>query len=313
MIADNLFGKVLIDPADRADRLHVASGYATPGFAKHHLTESRRDGRVPFSLELVIGMAVSEGIKESDHTGFRQLSEGLGDGFRCSYLVGLPPMHSKLYVWTKGDDPVAAWVGSANYTHPGFVGTMQRNVLEQAPPSEAMGYFRSVREQSLDCRDERIGRLVRIRPDTPEDASGLEGVELPLTDRHGNVPARSGLNWGQRPGRDPDQAYLPVPGKVAQSGFFPPRRKNFTVRTDDFQSIVCAIAQDKDKAIHSTFDNAELGRYFRKRLSVPFGEPVTRRHLDGYGRDSVTIRKVDESLYLLDFSVPSLLPSRDRG
>ena len=42
----------------------------------------------------------------------------------------------------------------------------------------------------------------------------LNSIALPLTTgkkEKCRVPGRSGLNWGQRPGRNQDQAYLSVP------------------------------------------------------------------------------------------------------
>jgi len=35
------------------------------------------------------------------------------------------------------------------------------------------------------------------------------------------VPFRSGLNWGQRPGRQLDQRYLGIPANIQRSNFFP--------------------------------------------------------------------------------------------
>jgi len=46
------------------------------------------------------------------------------------------------------------------------------------------------------------------------------------------VPYRSGLNWGQRPGRNSNQAYLKVPSIEQQSGFFPKKGINFNVTCD---------------------------------------------------------------------------------
>jgi len=54
-------------------------------------------------------------------------------------------------------------------------------------------------------------------------STGFNFVTLPLTTKRGGqivVPQRSGLNWGQRPGRDPNQAYLSVPVEIQRSGFF---------------------------------------------------------------------------------------------
>ena len=66
---------------------------------------------------------------------------------------------------------------------------------------------------------------------------------------------------------------------------------------------MCVIAQDGGKAIHSTNDNAEIGRWFRKHLRVRLGERVERTDLDRYGRTDVTFYKIDEENYYMDFSV----------
>ena len=63
------------------------------------------------------------------------------------------------------------------------------------------------------------------------------------------------------------------------------------------------MAQDGDKAIHSTKNNSLLGKYFRKRLGVPLGEFVTRQHLQAYGRTDIKICKIDNETYFMDFSV----------
>ena len=48
---------------------------------------------------------------------------------------------------------------------------------------------------------------------------------------------------------------------------------------------------------------SELGSYLRSRIGVPFGQPVRRHHLESYGRTDISISKIGEGLYQLDFSV----------
>ncbi|WP_429825099.1 hypothetical protein [Brevibacillus laterosporus] len=45
-----------------------------------------------------------------------------------------------------------------------------------------------------------------------------------------------------------------------------------------------------------------LGKYFRKRLGVPFGTKVKTEHLRQYGRDSVAFYKINDETFYLDFS-----------
>ena len=97
---------------------------------------------------------------------------------------------------------------------------------------------------------------------------GMSGLSLSDC-RTGETPPRSGINWGQRPGRDANQAHLSVPQDVVRSAFFPPRAVQFTMHPDFGPSMLCVVAQDGDKAIHTTESNAIIGKYIRARLG-PF-------------------------------------------
>ena len=81
------------------------------------------------------------------------------------------------------------------------------------------------------------------------------------------------------------------------------RTERFTVRADDGFVFIATVAQDGDKAIHSPEGNHIIGQYFRKRLGVDSGAPVTREHLDQYGRTDVTFYKIDGETYYMDFAV----------
>ncbi len=133
-------------------------------------------------------------------------------------------------------------------------------------------------------------------------------VCLPLADHRGEVPKASGLNWGQREKRDPDEAYISIPREIHRSrpGFFPKHGVRFTLHTDDGEELVCVVAQDEDKAIETADGNSILGRYFRRRLGLQTGERVEGAHLHRYGRFDVSITRVGESDYWLEFAPPTL-------
>lgn len=135
--------------------------------------------------------------------------------------------------------------------------------------------------------------------------SKSELVTLPLTSKVKGVemvPQRSGLNWGQRPGRDENQAYLSVPAYIQRSGFFPDRGEAFIVECDDEEVLKCVRSQDNGKAIETSGNNSILGIYFRKRLGVRPGYLVTIDHLYRYGRISVDVTYINDYKYYLDFS-----------
>lgn len=136
-------------------------------------------------------------------------------------------------------------------------------------------------------------------------ANHSEYVTLPLTSKIKGVemvPQRSGLNWGQRPGRDPNQAYLSIPVDIQRSGFLPDRGEEFLLECDDGDIMKCVRAQQNGKAIETIGNNAILGLYFRRRLNVRPGYIVTMEHLYRYGRLSVDLSYMNDYRYFLDFS-----------
>jgi hypothetical protein len=139
-------------------------------------------------------------------------------------------------------------------------------------------------------------------------STGFNFVTLPLTTKRGGnviVPQRSGLNWGQRPGRNSNQAYLSVPVEIQKSDFFPERGEEFIIECDDGFNMKCVRSQDNGKAIESPTDNSIIGIYFRNRLNVRSGHMVVLDHLHAYGRTSVDIHFRKSHLYYLDFSTLS--------
>lgn len=129
-----------------------------------------------------------------------------------------------------------------------------------------------------------------------------KSIKVDLIDSKGEV--QYGLNWGQRAGRNPDQAYIQLPADVYKSDFFPPKGKYFVVRTDDGQTIIMTRAQKTDDgtAIQTPDDNSILGKYFRKRLGLQEGVPITAYDIAAYGRNNVVITKIDNLNYEMNFS-----------
>ena len=56
-------------------------------------------------------------------------------------------------------------------------------------------------------------------------------------------------------------------------------------------------------ALTTPLSNAELGEYFRNRLNLAYGAPVTEQDLKQYGRTNVSFIKYDDEQYFMDFSV----------
>lgn len=327
MIVDNLFESVLLEPARQSgDALYIVSGYATATMVSRHM-ESLKRLRKQVRIELIVGMAIQDGLSEKDHSGFQDLASRSGGLFVCRYVAYRPPVHSKVYAWYSGNLPKAAFAGSANYTQQAFSRSRRESVSED-DAEEARGYFDVIRQDTLDCGDPQVHSLITIysepeysirtgfengelsdeeneREILDDELARLPNVTVALLDNKGDLPQRSGLNWGQRPEyeREPNQAYIRLPLAVARTDFFPPRGEVFTVLTDDDKTLICVRAQDGAKAIQTTQNNSILGVYFRYRLSLPEGSPISRANLDVYGRTDIDFYKIDEETYYMDFSV----------
>ena len=331
MLTKNLFQEVLLQPAKiGANKLYIVSGYATAAMAFHHMQSLRQINNL-VSVDLIVGMSVTEGLSESNHKGFQKLVQSdLNSIFSCSYLIGMPPVHSKVYSWFKDEEPICGFVGSANYTQTAF-GKNQREVMSCSDAEEGSNYFQDLISQSIYCdhidaenfvqiyNEKSYERIRREKVQLPHlyqeseilsltpNLLGLLSVQVNLLDRNGVLPQRSGLNWGQRPeyNREPNQAYIKLPSAIYNTNYFPQRGVHFTVLTDDDKVLICTRAQDNAKAIETPHNNSLIGEYFRNRLGLPNGAPVTTEDLLRYGRTTVDFYKIDDETYFMNFSVPT--------
>ncbi len=326
MLTDNLFDKVLLYPLELgANQLYIVSGYATAAMAFNHLQKIRTEKK-NLSVKLIIGMSGVDGLSESNHRGFRKIVQDDFKGeFECNYVKSLPSIHSKVYSWYRDDHPVKGFLGSANYTQIAFQRLTRKEVMAESSAQEGLAYFQSLMSQTISCTDVNADSLVAIYNErqykaTPKSKkqSGvqdvvpiipthmnqeLQHIKVSLLVRGGDTPTKSGLNWGQRDNREPNQAYLSLKADVYNSDFFPERPIRFTVQTDDKQVLICTRAQDNGKAIHTPQNNSLIGEYFRNRLGLDLGVYVTKEDLEAYGRTDVDFYKIDDETYFMDFSV----------
>ena len=321
MITENLFDTVLVEPARlSSDKLYIISGYAAATMVSKHFQALKKISK-DVKIELIVGMAVSDGISRQDHEGFCSLaSESHKDLFICHYVAYNCPVHSKLYAWYSGNVPKIGFNGSANYSQRAFGANCRESIVHDNP-EEIRLFFNIVKQDSINCLDPQVPGLITLfdrtegymggteeikeEPRTAEGFEGLPHVTVPLLNKSGQVSERSGLNWGQRPeyNRAPNQAYIALPAPIRDSGFFPPRGEHFTILTDDDKTLLCVRAQDSAKAIETPNNNSDLGLYFRNRLNVPEGASVTMDHLQQYGRTDIDFYKIDDETYYMDFSV----------
>lgn len=321
MIYNDIAKTILFDPlSEDVNELYIVSGYATPTMLSWYIKNLYHKTQTPLKIYLLVGMVPFDGISVSVHEGFIQLMRDELpqeiECLECSYIYDAPAVHSNLFVWAKDGIPVLAFSGSANFVQSSFVGRPRQEIMNECNPQAALEYYQSLIDRSIYAHHSEIEEYVVIHPAhavldleneliegfdlTSQD--GYQTVTLSLITRTGEPGRHSGLNWGQRPGRNPNEAYISLPSRVAKSGFFPLEKRHFTAITDDRRQLILRIEQQNDKAITTPARNSDLGEYFRNRLGLANGAYVTRADLDRYGRTDVVFLKLDEETYYMDFS-----------
>ncbi len=302
----NLFESVLKAPVEKnsATHLFAVSGYATPALIYQLMDINRPD----IKLDLIYGMAKSDGVFKSHHEQFQNICKDQFLGrVRVFYHTGLTPVHAKVYAWEGHAGPVIGYCGSANFTMNGFGKNLE--AVSEDDPIACKRFYCSCLPDCVCCLDPKVNDKVSITDKItwnkkngkekgifetgpgPQGLVGFESIELDFIDKSGGVPIKSGINWGQRPNRDPDQAYIPI------------RKDHFLVVCDDGFSFDAVIAQDGNKALECPSDNSVIGKYLRDRMGVDRGKLVGLDDFKKYGRTSVRVSKIDEETYYMDFSV----------
>lgn len=316
MLQNDSTQKILFDPLQfDMDELCILSAYATPNMLSWYMKNVYHKTVVPIKINLIVGMVPFDNLSVSVHEGFQSIvaSELPHEiaSIKCSYVIDKPAEHANLFIWCKSGQPVSAFIGSANFVQSSFVGRHRNELMEACNPEEAMHYYESVVPRTVYCNHAEIEEYIILRPTHPvldlecnlvNELDDFDSVNLSLVTKTGEPGTRSGLNWGQRRGREPNQAYIPLPSRIAKSGFFPLDKRHFTAITDDRHQLTLRVEQQNNKAITTPVRNSDLGEYFRNRLGLSNGAYVTREDLERYGRTDVKFVKLDEETFYMDFS-----------
>lgn len=309
MIVRELYSRVLLDPClENNNELCIVSGYASATFSRKHLDDlSAKVGKdnAP-KVNLIIGMP----SKRADHPHYLNLEKEFADRFKVYYIEDKPPVHSKVYAWKGGKS--IGFAGSANYSQFGFSHEKQINQLTQTDPAQIFSFYNSLLPRATPVSEFNYKQIEYRELQTVGGSVGpglIEwliphvAVRISFLSSDGKLPAKSGLNWGQRGGRERNQAYLSLRSDSRTEGFLPEVGFTFSLITDDNNAFDCVVAQEGRKAIHSTKNNSFIGSYIRKRIGLKSGEFVTREHLEKYGRTDFTLIKINDETFKFDLSI----------
>lgn len=301
---------ILFDPIDfGANRLCILSSHATPSMASWLLTTYKEQGITGISIELIIEATIYDGIDNISHDGFKELHGRRYSNkcsISCSYLFQPPTFKSNLFIWLQDDVPLQAFDSSYDFTQTALLRSNKGSITIQSA-THAYKLYENAVTHSIFCNHSEVEEYIIIRSSktslsSANDKFHANCVHLPLITKAGEPGKRSGLNWGQRNKRNKNEAYIPLPSKIAKSGFFPLNKQHFLVVTDDHHTLQLRVEQQNNKAITTPASNAQLGEYFRNRLGLANGAYVHTSDLETYGRTDVAFYKIDDEQYYMDFS-----------
>lgn len=316
MITGDIANSILFEPIESgADTLLVLSSYASPNMASWYMEQLCKRRTKPIDISLVVGMTAYDGISVPAHRGFLSLHNrhiaGSDKSFRCNYICENPPEHSNLYIWLKHEQPELAFTGSADFTQAAFLSS-RKEIMQICSPTDAYDYYLKAESRSCICNHSEIDDMIIIRNNHPIldnetelrggiSCGSVESVQLSLLTDKGIVAKTSGLNWGQRKGRNHNEAYIRIPIETARRGFFS-TNCHFMALTDDGHTLILRVEQQGNKALTTPLNNSLLGEYFRTRLNLSNGQLIARDDLEKHGRTDVVFAKIDDELFYMDFS-----------
>lgn len=343
MLTKNFEEPILLEPAyidgKCCNRLRIVTGFTDIERISDHLVQlfdGMEDKKMVngIRVEMILGMTKGTGLTFEKHKSICKLlirinsTKGMPK-FKCFYIYKGEQVHSKVYVWCKGQKPQIAFCGSANYSMNSF--RKRRECMDTCDAKVALKYYKNLLKDTIECTNSSVSgyikfsqRTAELNDDVAED--NLENLEwsqyvgktpiavitVSLLKADGSDTGYgSGVNWGIRKNgtkRNPSQAYIPYNVNDRVEGFFPDKvhkkDKNyptFKVVTKNSGAFFMRRAQADGKSIQTPESNAILGEMLRHSLGVPDATYITKKMLDDYGRTNVTFKKYENGIYLLEF------------
>lgn len=309
ILLTNTAKDILFNPVSQgANHLCILTDNAAPSMVSWLLKSYEDQEITGITIDLIIRNIMKDGVDELSHKSFIKLhSSRYLNHFSCSYIHEKISSKENLYIWLNGEMPIVSFLCHFDFTQTSFI-QEEQTAFEISNTTSSLKCYEDAIDHSIYCNHAELEEYILIRStevpsiNKTSNSSGL-CVSLPLiTKRTGEPGKKSGLNWGQRKNRNKNEAYIPLPRKIARSGFFPLNEQHFLVLTDDHHTLQLRVEQEGDKAITTPASNALLGEYFRNRLGLANGAYVHSEDLLKYGRTDVTFYKFDEEQYYMDFS-----------
>lgn len=339
MYTENFEERILFAPARKngmaCNRLKIVTAFTDVERISSHLIKLF-DGRnkeyvTDIKVDIILGMTKGAGLTQKKHNKICSMIKRLNSvsgmpKIACRYIVEGKQVHSKVYVWCKGNKAVEAYNGSANYTMNAFF--VRRECMDLCDAKEANRYYKNLLPDTIDCFDEQIKEKISFstRKNVEDDIAAtnlenlsweqyesiqpIDSIEVSLLKADGSDTGYgSGVNWGIRKNgykRNRNQAYIPYNTADQKKDFFPKANEYgkypvFKVVTKDYDAFYMRQAQANGKALETPESNAIIGEWIRQKLGVPDGTYITKQMLEDAGGTKVVFKKYEDGVYTLEY------------
>lgn len=330
MIKDNLYKNIIAENASVANMLKIISGYGSAKFTERVLKEFP-----DLKIELFLGMTM-DGVSINNHSRFLSLIESYPNRLNVYYQVENPNTHIKLYSWYYKTYNLINFAGSANFTENGFINN--RELLVPCNGDIEQLFLKQF-EISMDCQNSKINEYIKFYNDeiiveetgetqintqktinSEENKSIITAsnyrdryflnyylrkkneviseFKVPVLLKTETSPDTTGINAWNRKKQLP---YLKQSPNYPFSKFFP-LDKTVTFFTDDGRKVEGVVRGSKDRQLE--FEH-NIYEYISNRIGLYEKRPINFKDLLDYGRSYITLSKISDHEYLLDFSKPA--------
>jgi hypothetical protein len=326
----DLFDKLIYD----AKNLRIACGY----ISTESLVELKKIIEINKgpNLELIIGMHKFDGFTKMQHDAAIYLHNYLkSEKYGAVFLSTAVKYHGKLYNFLSKNNEKSYIIGSSNLdaTQRGHY-NFETDIYDNNPTmsENASNFFEELKTKAcieIDlCKDikivsrnpllEKHYAVTKINEGERNEIDNVKSdviIEIPIK---GDETPLSNLNAYFGKGRidsrgliKPRHWYeveLIVPSKILAQEGYPKEDTIITVLTDDEWKFNCKRSGDNGKNLRSDNDLRILGKWMKGRLEnagcLNVGEPVTDEVLNKYGRNTLTLKKLNsKDTWFFDFGV----------
>ena len=324
------FGKEILKNIDNFNSLEVASGYFDPQTIEKNKVKLLQIAKRGY-LKILIGMIYHEGVSRTQKKTLEELNKDLKKiNNQSGIFVTLRKYHGKIYKFKRNQEELI-FVGSSNFSGSGMYGNLECNtsILDKYSKdkvSKFLNFLFTSRDlcQNLDNVEltlkKRKKKKIKEKLSKYEISKSLFPTSKSLSEtkiklRVDEQP-RSSLNLYFEKGRKNPKTgkYSPRPwyeveitSKKNERTKDYPKGKFTAYVIDDYKyyKLNMNTASADFKAI-TTKDNREiLGEYIKGKLEreghLERLETITIDTLRNYGRDYISLKKIKDKTYYLEF------------